>query len=181
MLLFAWAVGRPWVKDVYESGATLVACLVAATLAVIYVRIEDGLIRAGPGIVLLMLSTIFIIRLRFRHFAGFSLVAWASFMAVVVATVRSQPALSVAYWPAVPGALLLRLDGAWPRAGANRREFRRLDEVPAAKARIEDLLHSMLPGEIGDRIQRGESPVADAHREVSIVFADLVGLTALSQ
>lgn len=180
MLLFAWAVRQRWVDDVYESAATAVACLVAVTLAVIYVRIEDGLVRAGPGIVLLMLSTIFIIRLRFRHFAVFSLVAWASFMAVIAASVRSEPALSVASSLAVSAALVLGLYGAWTRESENRREFRLFNEVTAAKARIEDLLHSMLPGEIVDRIQRGESPIADAHREVSIVFADLVGFTALS-
>src|SRR5690606_23030574 len=76
--------------------------------------------------------------------------------------------------------LVLGLYGAWTRESENRREFRLFNEVTAAKARIEDLLHSMLPGEIVDRIQRGESPIADAHREVSIVFAGLVGFTALS-
>src|SRR5690606_8730875 len=85
MLLFALAVRQPWVDDVYELAATVVACLVAMLLAMIYVRIEAGMARAGVGIVLLMLSTIFIIRLRFRHFAVFSLVAWAAFLAVVVA------------------------------------------------------------------------------------------------
>lgn len=180
MLLFAWAVRQPWVDDIYESAATFVACLVAATLAVIYVRIEAGMARAGPGIVLLMLSTVFIIRLRFRHFAVFSLVAWSAFMVVVLASVRSEPALSVASSLAVSAALVLGLYGAWTRESENRREFRLLNEVTTAKARIEDLLHSMLPGEIVDRIQRGESPIADAHREVSIVFADLVGFTALS-
>src|SRR5690606_39575444 len=105
-----------------------------------------------------------LIRLRFRHFAVFSLVAWASFMAVVVATVRSQPALSVANSLAVTAALVLGLYGAWTRESENRREFRLLNEVTAAKARIEDLLHSMLPGEIVDRIQRGEFAIADAHR-----------------
>ncbi len=180
MLLFAWAVRQPWVDDIYELAATFVACLVAATLAVIYVRIEAGMARAGPGVVLLMLSTIFIIRLRFRHFAVFSLVAWAAFLVVVVASVRSEPALSVASSLAVTAALVLGLYGAWTRESENRREFRLLNEVTAAKTRIEDLLHSMLPGEIVDRIHRGESPIADAHREVSIVFADLVGFTALS-
>ncbi len=180
MLLFAWAVWQPWVDRIYELGATVVACLVATMLAVIYVRIEAGMARAGLGIVLLMLSTVFIIRLRFRHFAVFSLVAWAAFLAVVAATGRAEPGLSVASTIAVSAALVLGLYGAWTRESENRREFRLFNEVAAAKARIEDLLYSMLPGEIVDRIHRGESPIADAHREVSIVFADLVGFTALS-
>lgn len=180
MLLFAWSLRRPWVERIYESGATLVACLVAVTLAIIYERLDAGMARAGLGIVLLMLSTIFIVRLRFRHFAVFSLVAWAAFMVVAAAAGRAEPALSAASAIAVSAALVLGLYGAWTRESENRREFRLFNEVAAAKARIEDLLHSMLPGEIVDRIQRGESPIADAHGEVSIVFADLVGFTALS-
>lgn len=180
MLAFAWAVAQPWIERVYESAATLVACLVATLLAVIYVRIDAGMARAGLGIVLLMLSTIFIIRLRFRHFAVFSLVAWSAFLAVVAATGRAEPGLSLASAIAVSAALVLGLYGAWTRESENRREFRLFNEVAAAKLRIEDLLHSMLPGEIVDRIQRGESPIADAHGEVSIVFADLVGFTDLS-
>ncbi len=180
MLFFAWAVRRPWVERIYEPAATLVACLVALMLAVIYVRIEAGMARAGLGIVLLMLSTIFIIRLRFRHFAVFSMVAWIAFLAVIAVSGRAEPGLSVASAIAVSAALVLGLYGAWTRERENRREFRLFNEVTGAKARIEDLLYSMLPGAIVERIQRGESPIADAHSEVSIVFADLVGFTALS-
>jgi class 3 adenylate cyclase len=39
----------------------------------------------------------------------------------------------------------------------------------------------MMPGEIVERIQAGETTIADMHGEVSIVFADLVGFTALSR
>lgn len=180
MLAFAWAVRQPWIERIYEPAATLVACLVATLLAVIYVRIDAGMARAGLGLVLLMLSTIFIVRLRFGHFAVFSLVAWSAFLAIVAATGRAEPGLSLASAIAVSAALVLGLYGAWTRESENRREFRLFNEVAAAKLRIEDLLHSMLPGEIVDRIQRGESPIADAHGEVSIVFADLVGFTDLS-
>ena len=38
-----------------------------------------------------------------------------------------------------------------------------------------------MPREIVARIQAGESTIADIHGEVSIVFADLVGFTALSR
>ncbi|MCL4183699.1 MAG: adenylate/guanylate cyclase domain-containing protein [Burkholderiaceae bacterium] len=181
MLAAAWAVTRPWVERVYEPGATAVACLIAVLLAISYARVEAGIARAGLGIVLLMLSTIFIVRLRFRYFAVFSLVAWAAFLAVAAAGGRADPGLAAPAAIAVTAALFLGLYGAWTRESESRREFRLFNEVADGKQRIEDLLHSMLPGEIVDRIQRGESPIADAHREVSIVFADLVGFTTLSR
>lgn len=181
MLAAAWAVTRPWVERIYEPGATAVACLVAVLLAISYARVEAGVARAGLGIVLLTLSTIFIIRLRFRYFAVFSLVAWTAFLAVAATAGRSDPGLAAPAAISVTAALFLGLYGAWTRESESRREFRLFNEVADGKQRIEDLLHSMLPGEIVDRIQRGESPIADAHREVSIVFADLVGFTALSR
>jgi len=181
MLASAWAVMQPWIEQAYETVATVVACLVALLLAVIYWHLGAGLTRAGLGLVLLMLSTIFIIRLRFRHFAVFLLIAWLSFLSAIVAARHADPALALANTLAVSAAMVLGLYGAWTRESENRREFRLFNEVAEAKARIEDLLHSMLPGEIVGRIQRGESPIADAHQEVSIVFADLVGFSALAR
>ena len=103
-------------------------------------------------------------------------------MAVVVATVRSQPALSVANSLAVTAALVLGLYGAWTRESENRREFRLLNEVTAAKARIEDLLHSMLPGEIVDRIQHhvvleGMGLICLHSAHFSKIFKRLMGTT----
>lgn len=181
MLASAWAVMLPRVERLYESVATLVACLVAVLLAIIYWRLGSGATRAGLGLVLLMLSTIFIIRLRLRHFTIFMLTAWLAFLALIVAARHADPALALANTLAVSAAMVLGLYGAWTRESENRREFRLLSEVTAAKSRIEELLHSMLPSEIVERIQRGESPIADAHQEVSIVFADLVGFTALAR
>ena len=64
---------------------------------------------------------------------------------------------------------------------AARREFLTDQALEQAHARVDDLLHSMMPHEIVARIQAGESTIADIHGEVSIVFADLVGFTALSR
>jgi len=64
---------------------------------------------------------------------------------------------------------------------AARREFQTDLALESTRARVDDLLHSMLPREIVARIQGGETTIADIHREVSIVFADLVGFTALSR
>jgi adenylate cyclase len=64
---------------------------------------------------------------------------------------------------------------------ASRREFRTDLALADARGRVDDLLHSMMPREIVGRIQAGETTIADIHGEVSIVFADLVGFTALSR
>ncbi|MEI6798328.1 MAG: adenylate/guanylate cyclase domain-containing protein [Pseudomonadota bacterium] len=45
----------------------------------------------------------------------------------------------------------------------------------------ENLLLNILPREISTRLKSGEELIADAHAEVSILFADLSGFTALSR
>lgn len=44
----------------------------------------------------------------------------------------------------------------------------------------ERLLLNVLPHEIADRLRAGESAIADAHGDVTILFADLVGFTRLA-
>jgi len=44
----------------------------------------------------------------------------------------------------------------------------------------EALLLNILPGEIADRLKSGESEIADSFADVTVLFGDLVGFTALS-
>jgi class 3 adenylate cyclase len=53
---------------------------------------------------------------------------------------------------------------------------RRLDEQ---RARYHDLLTSILPAAVAERLQRGET-VVDDHADVTVLFADIVGFTALA-
>lgn len=54
------------------------------------------------------------------------------------------------------------------------------DELDREKARSEQLLHNVLPQPIGERLKRGEAPIADTFPDVTILFSDLVGFTELS-
>ncbi|MGI9372907.1 MAG: adenylate/guanylate cyclase domain-containing protein [Hyphomicrobiales bacterium] len=44
----------------------------------------------------------------------------------------------------------------------------------------EKLLHNILPAIIAERLQNGESPIADTYPEVTVLFADIVGFTDLA-
>lgn len=51
----------------------------------------------------------------------------------------------------------------------------------AAKRRSDELLSNILPDAIAERLKRGEKPIADRLEAVSVVFADIVGFTPLSE
>lgn len=55
------------------------------------------------------------------------------------------------------------------------------DLVVAEKEKTDKLLHNILPRSIVHRLKGGEKLIADAHPNVTVLFADLVGFTQLSR
>ena len=63
----------------------------------------------------------------------------------------------------------------------NARLLERLrGELDAERQRSHDLLRNVLPQAIIDRLNAGESTIADRHEDVAVVFSDLVGFTEIS-
>ncbi|HUL11022.1 MAG TPA: adenylate/guanylate cyclase domain-containing protein [Methylococcaceae bacterium] len=55
-----------------------------------------------------------------------------------------------------------------------------LRQIEEERARSDRLLLNVLPQPIADRLKSGESPIVNSYDEVTVMFADLVGFTALS-
>lgn len=66
-----------------------------------------------------------------------------------------------------------------------REQRQRLEEqheqLEQEKQKTDNLLLNILPRSITKRLKGGEQRIADAHQEVSVLFADLVGFTKMSQ
>lgn len=62
-----------------------------------------------------------------------------------------------------------------------RREFINQRELAEERARSDRLLHSILPVPIADRLRRAPETIAEGCDAVSVVFADVVGFTALAE
>lgn len=54
-------------------------------------------------------------------------------------------------------------------------------EVSHEKQKSEDLLHNILPVSIADRLKEDKSIIADGFENVSVLFADIVGFTQMSE
>jgi class 3 adenylate cyclase len=55
-----------------------------------------------------------------------------------------------------------------------------MTELDEEKKRSDSLLRNILPGEIITRLGEGETVIADRHDDVSVVFSDFQGFTAIS-
>jgi adenylate cyclase len=53
--------------------------------------------------------------------------------------------------------------------------------LAAEKARAEELLLNVLPASIAERLKSGQRPIADGFPRVSVLFADIVGFTKMSE
>ncbi|MEG4107026.1 adenylate/guanylate cyclase domain-containing protein [Microcoleus sp. S13_C5] len=72
--------------------------------------------------------------------------------------------------------LMLQQEIAY-REQAERETRLLLEKTKSQKEKIEELLLNILPKAIAERLQEGQSIIADSFSEVSVLFADLVGFT----
>jgi class 3 adenylate cyclase len=166
---------RRWLELVMT--ATIAVLVGGVVLAVVAVDRDFGL----WGLLLVTLiaahSSLFPMRL------GYFLLGVVVYLAAVAVVTAHVPPGPKTYFNTVTvvTSVAIGLAAVMRRELVARREWRLMREVEAARGRIEDLLHTMLPADVARRIQAGAPTVADVHPEVAIVFADLVGFTDLSR
>ena len=111
-------------------------------------------------------------------------VRWfVGFAALVAVSVAIDPVVS-ARAPDVPDGVVLAFFGLNVLA-VTATAYLLLQYFVRARdreqARSEALLLNVLPGPVATRLKRGEGVIADAHDAVTVLFADIVGFTPLSE
>jgi adenylate cyclase len=86
------------------------------------------------------------------------------------------------YLPKPFNSVLLRarISACLERKRWRDRERRYLERIELERQRHEALLHNILPGQIVTRLNNGEVVIADRIERATILFADLVGFTAVA-
>jgi class 3 adenylate cyclase len=139
---------------------------------------------AAPALLLIAIFAFVVIRLRFV----FALVAAGTYLVGYVLVVATGPtggtALDIFL---VAAAILAGLAATYLLERGARDVFaqRRLIEQQAAElaeahATSERLLLNVLPGSVAERLKAGETTIADAYDDATVLFADLVGFTPLA-
>jgi adenylate cyclase len=82
--------------------------------------------------------------------------------------------------PFNPVLLRARISACLERKRWRDRERRYLERIELEKEKHEALLRNILPGEIVTRLNDGEIVIADRVEEATILFADLVGFSAIA-
>jgi adenylate cyclase len=82
--------------------------------------------------------------------------------------------------PFNPVLLRARIGASLEKVRLRESEQAAVAELRAEKDKTETLLLNILPKSIIPRMHRGETPIADRFRDVTILFSDIVGFTGVS-
>lgn len=164
----------PWARRNFEPLIVAAGSLTALCISVICAILEGGYNLVAAGLLLVVLFVASLFRMRTPAFVVFALLMMAGYFVGLAWAHGHAPGMPAMNILMVGTALSLATMSVISRELGAREEFR-------AHARIEELLHSMLPATIVRRMQGGETLIADQHDDISIVFSDLVGFTELSR
>jgi adenylate cyclase len=147
----------------------------------IYIILANGFDYAAMGFVLtfLAMATAFMIRVRYLIFLA--IFALATAVGGHIYADNAQPGWLIINILGISGAIMIGMVSSTIRERAARAQWINERALAHSTARADELLHSILPGDIVERLQSGETDISDTLGEVSIVFADLAGFTSLSR
>ncbi len=147
----------------------------------IYTILESGFTYAAMGFVLTYLALASAFPVRIIYLVILAVVALTATVGGHLIAGNARPGWLIVNSLGTTAAISLGLVSAYVRERAARRQFVTDRALARSLARADELLHSILPGNIVERIQDGETGIADSLGDVSIVFADLAGFTSLSR
>jgi len=161
--------------------------LLMATLAVFFAAIYAvwNVLFVAPDIyvaggVLVIVAIYVLLPFDFLHGAAAGVGCSVLYLAIIALAhpMRGLPFLTLSFFMAIGNAI-----GAvslYHIERLRRLDFANLREIDAQRGRYRHLLTRILPQSIADRLQRGETHLADRFDEATVLFADLVGFTSTS-
>jgi adenylate cyclase len=137
----------------------------------IYANIKNGFEYGTLGLVLLLMGTNLTFTLRLKYIVAISLFGFASMVAGHIYADNAMPGwlrININY---MVTAIIFSSISAHLRERAARNRFLTKRAIIESQQRNDDLLYSMLPRHIVQRMQVGETGIADSLGEVTIIFA----------
>jgi class 3 adenylate cyclase len=158
----------------------------SAGLAVLVLSAILGVVEtlAAPAILLVAIFAFVVLRLRFV----FALVAASTYLVGFVAVVTVDPSpTTVLQVFMVTAAIVVGLAATYLLESGARDAYvqRRIiegqaSELAEAQATSERLIRNVLPAKIAERLEAGETAIADWFDDATVLFADIVGFTELA-
>ena len=170
-----------WARARFDRVILIPAVANTAGTSFICALLSGGFNVVASGLMLVVMFVFSVFRIRTGTYLIFASITAVNYSIALLLARDYAPFMASMNVLLVGTALFMGIVAVTSRELGARAEFRAEQEIARSHIRIEELVHSMLPPEIVHRMRSGEKVIADLHGEVSIVFADLVGFTKLSQ
>ncbi len=181
---FCWVAGPAtftrWMPVAVGVAATAIALYFGVVVRTLQ-HVPEAVTTNAAGMVLMPIVTCLVTQLRV---VAALLVGAAVSLAVgaIYATVPYLSAAAIAgYWMLVAMSLGVGMLGAHGLEAGRRRDFVQSRALEAEQARSERLLHNVLPSQVVERLKDRPGTIAERFDEATVLFADIVGFTALAE
>ena len=181
-----FAFQRPGAQRWIESITSAFLLLYSAFTATIFVVFEptiygiSGAIAEGNFVMIMLAAfTLACLRLRWGVLVGIGIVAIYAFTAWRWGK-GDYTEFALTHLSNIVMAFFLGAVTCGMFEALRRRQFLTLHQLQDEKERYKNLLCTLVPPAIARRIEHGESPIADSHAEITVLFSDFVGFTSLT-
>lgn len=158
----------------YQEGLiTLIYMVAQLGLTLVYGVIAHGYDYAAMGFAILLMAANAAFALRTPYIAIISVFALVTTIIGHLLAANARPQWIIINILTVLTCITFSSVAAHLRERAARRQFLTEEALSVARARVNDLLHSMLPSYVVQRIQSGETGIADSLGEVAVIFANV--------
>ena len=147
----------------------------------IYTILASGFDYAVMGFCLIFLALSAAVNMRSRNLVIAAVIAIVAMVGGHLYADNARPGWLLVNLMALGSATVFGLVAGYFREVTARAQYLTQRDLERSHARAGELLNSILPSDMVRRMQAGETAIADTHDDVTIVFADLVGFTALSR
>jgi adenylate cyclase len=176
-LLLSTNIGRRY----QEMLITLIYVVGQIGLTLVYGVIAHGYDYAAMGFVILLMAANAAFALRTPYLVLISIFALATTVIGHLLADNARPQWIIINILAMLTSITFSSVAAHLRERAARRQFLTEEALGVARERVNDLLHSMLPSYVVQRIQSGETGIADSLGEVAVIFASVGNVADPSQ
>ena len=149
--------------------------------------VTNGFVLGMPGVILVLMYNFVFFRLLFVPSAIGGLLVLGAHDIVMIRYFLPTD-LVVAYNFFLVATFVSGATVTYVLEGLFRSEFLKTKELDterakanSERAKADNLIDSLFPGRVAERLKAGETTVAESHGEATILFSDLVGFTTLTR
>jgi adenylate cyclase len=159
----------------------MVACITVAGLAhaAIMTTLRDGLLHGIPGVVLILMYNFVFFRLLFLPSLITGIIITAAHEEAVRYSLPIDFIIVENFF--IVATLISGSAVAYLLESLFRTQFLTDKQLNSERMRTNELIESLFPARIAERLKAGETCIAESHGEVSVLFSDLVGFTSLTK